>query len=259
MERYVEKNEKWKTRGFYLEMVIDHTRLPDVLVALTNSEWPVRIVRVQQADIKEEELVDATSGAMAGGEMGMGAGYTPPGMGAADAGAMSGMGLGSSLPGLIRRPSGVPGMGNSAMGVPGMEGVATNEPDPLDDPMLVFVAVSGLITLYNPPVAAGAPAEGVPTDQMQGLDQTIPSAATEGQPTAPSAAEIPAAEAPAAESGTPAATPPATTPAADSAKPPEVKPDAAPPATPAPATPPPATPPADAKAEPAAAAKPAGS
>lgn len=257
MERYVEQNEKWKTRGFYLELVIDHTRLPDLLVSLSNSDWPVRITRVQQADLQEEELVDASGGLMAG-EMG--------GAGSALGGAGSALGMGAGRPGGAMPPGlggmGSAGMGSAGMGIGGMgmnrsrpmgagamtagiDGTAANEPDALNDPNLVHVAIGGLITLYKAPPPEAAPADGA-MPPSQGQDQTIPDVSSQGQPAAPTAAAV-AGDTPAEESATPAdsATPAAATaaekPGPEAAKPsgdnPENKPAAEAPAKPDPAGP----------------------
>jgi hypothetical protein len=95
--RYVEVRNEWKSRGLYMELVVEQERVPDLLVALSNAEWPVRIARVQQADIKEEDLMspDAVGSRPAGG-LTAGAGGLTAGAGASAAGgaaALSGAGL----------------------------------------------------------------------------------------------------------------------------------------------------------------------
>jgi hypothetical protein len=260
MERYIEKNEKWKTRGFYLEMVIDHTRLPDVLTSLTNSDWPVRITRVHQADIREEELVDVTGGMMAGGGMpgsdmaaggvpGMGRGYSPPGLG------IGGMGSGSMTSGMssmMRRPMGVPGMGTGlpGMSADGMDGTMTSGLEALKDPILVYVAISGVITLYNPPPEAS------PADQTQGLEQMMPDVAGQVQPVEQPATTGEAADAVPAER---TAVVPETAPSAEADAANAVKPSEVPPATTVPAASAPPAAPTTAPAAPEGAPKPEGS
>jgi hypothetical protein len=46
--RYVDDGPKFRTRAFKLTVDMDHRRLPHLLVELTNSNWPVEIVRVNQ-------------------------------------------------------------------------------------------------------------------------------------------------------------------------------------------------------------------
>ncbi|MGQ0637583.1 MAG: hypothetical protein ACT4QC_23490 [Planctomycetaceae bacterium] len=72
MDRYVEKKPEWKSRGFYLEVIMDHRKVPNLLVALTNagdrSGFAIRISRVHQADFRDEDMISASSpgGSMAG-------------------------------------------------------------------------------------------------------------------------------------------------------------------------------------------------
>jgi len=51
--RYIDFEEGtiYRKRGFYLEAIVDHERLPDLLVALTNGNWPVTITRVQMVKL----------------------------------------------------------------------------------------------------------------------------------------------------------------------------------------------------------------
>jgi hypothetical protein len=114
VDRYVEKKPEWKTRGFYLEVVMDHRKVPNLLVALTNAgeKWgfPIRIGRVHQADFREEDMISAATGTGGlAGLQGIGAGgdlaamAAAAGFGGADAGTLaalaSSMGLGG-MPGL---------------------------------------------------------------------------------------------------------------------------------------------------------------
>ncbi len=49
--RYIDFKEGtvFKKRGFYMEAIIEHQRLPELLVQLSNGDWPVTISRVQVA------------------------------------------------------------------------------------------------------------------------------------------------------------------------------------------------------------------
>ena len=55
--RYVDDDDDlpYRTRGFYLVVVMDHRRIPELLIELTNSRYPVEILRVQLAARNTEE------------------------------------------------------------------------------------------------------------------------------------------------------------------------------------------------------------
>jgi hypothetical protein len=59
MGRYRDDKPEFKTRGFYLEVIMDHRRVPELLVALANADWPINVLYVQEADFKDEDLADA--------------------------------------------------------------------------------------------------------------------------------------------------------------------------------------------------------
>src|SRR5262249_6987925 len=60
---YCDEKKEWKTWGFSLEVVMDHRRVPDLLVALSNAEgWPINILRVNVADASDGDLVNSTGG-----------------------------------------------------------------------------------------------------------------------------------------------------------------------------------------------------
>src|SRR5437588_210452 len=69
MERYRNDEPEWKTRGFPLQVVMDHRRSPDLLVALSNCEWPINVLGVHEADYKDEDLVRVAGGSGGGGGM----------------------------------------------------------------------------------------------------------------------------------------------------------------------------------------------
>ncbi len=56
--RYIDDAEDlpFKTRGFYLKVVMDHRRLPQLLIVLSNMNWVTRIERVHQVDYNREEI-----------------------------------------------------------------------------------------------------------------------------------------------------------------------------------------------------------
>lgn len=230
MERYIDTKDQWKTRGFQLELVMDHRRVPELLVELSNGAWPVKIVRVQQADYRDEELAPAESqggmplaaGSGGAGASSMAAMMAMAGRGGAAGGMMPGsrgmsgrsgapMTSGPMMAGAGGRRGGAParassgdddegeagrvgavglGAGSSAMSGYGGAGGTGNEPTPYDDLNLANVSILGVITIFNKPKEEPAAAPGASP------------AASPAVPTA--AAGAPAAGAPAA--GSPAAT-----------------------------------------------------
>jgi hypothetical protein len=198
MERYIENKTEWKTRGFYLEVVMDHRNVPTLLAELSNSEWPTKITRVHQADFQDEDLVEASQGAGGGGGgvPGMAGGLMPGGGGAVGmpggGGAPGGMqkmmaksmkpGGGGVAPptaagglntgGGAARPSA--GAGASVgIGTANEEGNAkpTRQLDALNDPNLANVAVDGLIYIFKKPpenLAPAKPAEALATAPQPG-------------------------------------------------------------------------------------------
>jgi hypothetical protein len=157
--RYVEDNEQFKTRGFYLELVIDHRYLPQLLAELSNMPWPSRIVRVHQVD---HDISDVGGGMTAGGGMeGARRSMGPMGFGGASR---------------MQREGDTPRPDHTAA---------------LANPFLVDCAISGLITLYKPPKET-APAPGTPAAPGAAPPSAVPAAA-------PPVAAAPAAEATASE------------------------------------------------------------
>jgi hypothetical protein len=200
MKRYVEEKTEWKTRGFYLEVIVDQRQVPQLLVELTNAEWPIRITRVHQADLNDETLV---GGGSAGGMPGMPVGA---GMGA-------GMGRGGASPEAAMRKmmgAGAMGGGRSApsrrQSVDGEEAGGAARPmrsemggrsegmSGLDDPMLVTLAVDGLFTIFNkPPEDKNPPAATNQQLPAMGADQQLPE--TPDAAATPTETEEPPAEA----------------------------------------------------------------
>lgn len=272
-KRYIDETPKYKTRGFYMEVVMDHRKLPEFIAELSDSRWPVRVIRVQQVDVDLAD-VNATAGV---GTTGPGGGRGP-GMGRPGGmpGAMPG-GRGAEMRGGagIGRPgpaAGAGGIGRAAPrpagGVPrggiGAEGGVTESTvdvqAAMSDPYLVNVALSGIFTLYLPPEAPagaeGAPAAGDPaaSTPAAGTPAAAPAATTAVDPNATTAAGTTppttadkAATAPADPAAAPAEAKPATEtkPAADGDKPaadakPEEKPAETKPAEEKPGAEPPA-------------------
>ena len=222
-KRYVHEVEgSYKTRAFLLDVMVRDDKLPELLAALTDSDFPVEIVRVE---------INATPGAggSAGGLGGMssmgGSSELSPGM-------SSGMGAGSSR-GMM--PGGMPGMGgmpsmsggggkgmmppgaDAGMGPSGMVGGlgsglgspgGASNPTGMEsyqiamaDPLLISVRIGGLMTLYQS------------AQESDAAEQTAAAAATE-------ATAVPPAN-PASTDGSTAVSPPdgttTTTPSASEA------------------------------------------
>lgn len=173
-KRYITENDKYKTRGFYMELVVDHRRLPDLLVQLADAPWPCRITRVHVAAHNPNEISGDVIG---GGKLNFGARNQNTNRPRQKT---SGRGPGSGLEGDIGTER------NTS---------AADMTSALADPFLADVAIDGVITIYLPP-----PAD--PNAQ--------PAAGTGGQPAAPGATAAPAAPGTAAP-GTAAPAAPGTT------------------------------------------------
>ncbi len=250
-KRYVEEKPAWKTRGFYLKVAIHQGNVPDLLVSLANSEWPLRVTRVHQMDLNPEVLGATDAG---------GPGFRPgPGPGSGP-----GPGPGSeAMAAMMKMRQGAPGAPNADSSDldSGTVDVDASAKVAMSDPMLAIVAISGLFTIFNePPAVAAAPGQvnGQPASAGTAPPATAPPAAIlqtvptqpAGQPPAtnpgvtnPAAtvpASTPASPNPAASSAPPAGAPPTSPPPAGS--PLGGGPAAAPPAGP-PGTPPPGSPP----------------
>ncbi len=260
--RYVKDTPEapYVERGFALSVIINQNKLVDFLVALSNSEWPVRVVRFHFG--KNPFAVDPFTQAGATGGTGSNMGLSmmmrgsPGGQG----------GFGSGNPGAtpFTNPA-YTGSGPAGSGAaPGT--VEVYPLDALQQPDLVQLDLLGLITMYRQPKEEIAALEAAAAGKAPAPEATAAEA-----PAGPAAATDPAGTAtpatPAAEAGSPGATAPTpatpVTPAPGTAEPaPAGGTPAAPsgetvpaPAATTPATPTPATPaPAGAEATPPGAA-----
>ncbi len=151
VKRYIDfdENQKYKRRGFYIKLVMDHRKVPDLLAELMNSPFPVEIIRVHQ--VKYSDSGNSSGGAggvMAGGTAaGFGGGLKPSSSADAAGGSApastgfgedEGSGLGKSGSGLSTARSGAGGSGSAAA---------------MAEPTLAHVAILGVWTLYMPPTA----------------------------------------------------------------------------------------------------------
>jgi hypothetical protein len=251
VRRYVDDdpNLPYKTRAFYLSVIMDHRKIPDLLAELTadgESPWPIEIGRVQVARLNPDD------GQSPGGIGGAGSLATFGGSGAEYADG-SGAGL-SPMPtvgGAGSTPDYIPPEdGETAGALRGGIGPQGRSPAGafetiLADPNLARVAICGLIYIYGevkpPEQPASAEPPGAPASDAvaadpgaTGVDPSADSSATVADPSAPTnpvasptdanppAATEPAGNAPAAPASNPAAeTPDASTPSSTSPAPAE--------------------------------------
>jgi len=178
-KRYVddEAGAPFKTRGFLLQVVMDHRKLPELKIQLSNLEWPVEIVQVHQ--VEGVQTASLSSGGLSGGgEEGMGAGSTSAGMRNMNLG-VGGFGLGQSQTPLS--PNGLP---------PGFPNISFTEAQEimqkaremyfsaLQGPFLVSVAIAGKMTLFQP-------ADGQSTASVAAANGAASAAAGSDSQTAP--------------------------------------------------------------------------
>jgi hypothetical protein len=225
VSRYVDEdpNLPYRRRAFYMKVVMNHQKVPDLIASLASLPWPVEVIRVQQ--VAKFDDVSGGSGGGAGGALG-GAGPGPMGGGGGGFGAAA-AGPAVDVGGFGNRPMARPmAAGADGEGAGGQTNDAAKRvyDAAMSDPLLAEVAIAGLMTLYLPPKDTGAPADG----------QTPPTDPASPTPADPNA--LPAAEATPATEGTPA---PTETPTGD--KPSEEKPTADKPAEEKPAAETPAT------------------
>ncbi len=213
-----------------MRFVIDHRRIPNLLVACANSPLPIKVRQVSVSGVNAAASTDGAGGQ----ENAFG---TPPGVGKAG---------GGQPPGLILGQQGDEG-GNqtSAAGQPVKQAFGEVELGPYD----MEVEVQGTVLIYNEPnkdkLGTGTAAEAEEAAAAAGATPAGEPATTETPATPPTttppAGTPPAGTPPAGTppAGTPPATPPATTPAPA----PTLPATGTPPATgvpPATGTPPPA-------------------
>jgi hypothetical protein len=199
VRRYVddeEANLPYKTRAFYLSVIMDHRKVPHLIGELTaggNSPWPMEILRVQIARLNPDDTEGRMLGA--GGMMAGAGGYGgAPGYGGAtsyggeaseetyDEGTAydpSALGVGGGYPG-----------GNPAA----MSGLSFQAA--LADPYVAKVALAGLIYIYKsvdePPPETMAETTEEPVAEQPATTEEMPA-----DPAAPAGDDVPAEAAPA--------------------------------------------------------------
>lgn len=161
-KRYVDKIDKLnlRTRAFYMELLMSHDKIPQLLTEFRNSPWPTRIYRVQMV---AKENGTAPSVQLQGGA-GPGMAGRPPGGGGFGGGRRRGRDEDEDEP--IRQQQAAP-----------------VEVGPLADPKLSYVAIAGLITIYLPPNEDAAKAAFVGPETAPAAVDTLPGT-TSAQPEA---------------------------------------------------------------------------
>lgn len=240
VRRYVDDDPSlpYKTRAFYLSVIMDHRKIPDLLAELTadgESPWPIEIGRVQVGRLNSDDG-RPMGGAGVGSMAGLGSGGADL-AGGAEGGAFSPMPPIGSLAGSTSDytpPEEGEAAGSFPLGVgvtsgagPGARSTpAATYETILADPYLARVAICGLIYIYGevkaPEEQAGQPSPSAdPTGTLPGQPvasepaMDAPEAAALGQPAEAMPADSSSATTPTDPAAAPSgAAPPSQTPAA---------------------------------------------
>ncbi len=157
--RYIDFKEGtiYRKRGFYLEGVVDHERLPDLLVGLTNGSWPVTITRVQMVKLGSTGKVSTQRGG-GGGFPGIGVMDFEEGE---DSEGPCRFGRGGGL----SRPTPSRGTTTSRSRRSGKSEYVEMARSAVNGNNLAKVAISGVIYICNPPeIAENAGADSTPEE-----------------------------------------------------------------------------------------------
>ncbi len=183
--RYIDDEDlPYRTRGFYLKVVMDHRQLPDFQAELLKSRWPLQFVAIQQVAFNLNRL--GSSGPTAGGAAGLlttAEGSASPAL-STPTGTFGPSRLGSS--GIGRSPG--------ALGIrrPGQPVIIPPEVG-LADASLATVVIVGTLRIYKKPEipAEAQPSEGAAEPQPPATagsaapPTTPPATPANAQPTAP--------------------------------------------------------------------------
>ena len=230
--RYVDQNNmplmatspppyaEFKMMPIRMSLLMDHRKIPKLLVECANSTMPVEVQRVR---INPEEGLGPSSSSMGGGRMGMGGpgmgmgggmGATGMGGGMGATGMGGGMGMGGEM-GMGGGRGGLAMGGEMGMGMPGMGGRMGMNTQQTEETNLqeVPVEIVGIIYIYNPPALAkvGTGTAGENAQAMPGApgDPNAPG----GAPAVPGGAQsVPGEQTPAAGTAAPQPGPPAAAP-----------------------------------------------
>jgi len=194
--RYIAEDESapFVERGFYLSVIIMQNKIPDFVVELANSDWPVRVTRfnVGQNPYRQETAAGGGNYMSGGfgnefsGESSPEMSYEPGGFGSGGSGnfggnQFGGPGLGGEFGPNGGGNSGKVMAGGMASGLPRHAQAALNHPD------LVQLDLCGVITIYRQPTevieklktameADGAsPSPGVPSSAAEADSEAMES------------------------------------------------------------------------------------
>jgi hypothetical protein len=259
VRRYIEDDAAlpFKTRGFYMTVIMDHRKIPSFIAELSASEksaWPVEVVRVQWVRLHDDDVGTGS------GVMGTGGGKPFSLSSLSATGAMGSSGYPANPGGFEPVNEGSGSFNNPTFGASGdpntnnstisqaAAGVAALE-SALQDPFMARVALCGFITLYKEvkpePVVAAAGTQAAPAAAPAANPEVDPAATATGAESVPAgtvpAGTVPEGSVPATNPG--GATPESTAPAAEAVPSTDANPET-PPAQPpgTPTTKPPAEP-----------------
>ncbi len=237
VRRYIDDDKAlpFRTRGFYMTLIMDHRKIPNLISELSASEksaWPIEIIRVQVVRLNDDDPEGRSGGggfnmSSAGGSESFAGGGSSTGLSSENA---SG---GSSSQGFSIEGGAGGGGAATAQGQAGLAALMNS----VQDPNMSRVAICGIITLYNEvkPDPVVVQPNSPPVTPVAPTTETTAPPTTEPAPTVePVAVEVDAKpEAPAdGESKTPAAATEEAVPPSE-AKPADSKPksETAPPPT----------------------------
>ncbi|MCA9021158.1 MAG: hypothetical protein KDA74_13505, partial [Planctomycetaceae bacterium] len=225
LKRYYNEEEDlpYKTRAFYLKATIQSSKLPNLLAQLSSMPWPTKIVRVQRADLYDDNMNPIASVGGGTGRRGGSSGGSGGFSSEADFAGGAGGGFGQPAGFGFESDMGAGDAGN----LQGQENKKLLDAA-LNDPELAVVTIAGLMTLYKPYVPPEGEAVAESAEQPQdATEPTEPAASPEPADGSTPAASTPEPAAPGENPAQPAATTPPE-PGGDTTTPAE-------PATPAPA------------------------
>ena len=184
--RYIDDDKAlpFRTRGFYMTLIMDHRKIPNLISELSASEksaWPIEIIRVQVVRLNEDDLEGRGGG---GGGFSPGSGGNSESFGGSSGANLSGGGFtenssfgGASSPGFSVEGGSSGGGAATAQGAAALAALM----NATQDPNMSRVAICGIITLYNevtPEVVVAPPATTTPAAAAVGTQPTEDAAPT---------------------------------------------------------------------------------
>lgn len=176
-KRYIDddQNMPFKTRGFYMTVVMDHRKIPNLISELTASEksaWPIEILRVQYMRLHEDDID--------GRGMPGGGGFNSPVAGGTESFGNTGFPSTSSDAGFGQSTT-----SNFTLDTEGSGGTVTPQGqaalaalnNAVQDPNMARVSLCGIITLYREvkpeAVAPSPPPTGTPNSPVAPATQAV--------------------------------------------------------------------------------------